>query len=210
MAQRCMAAMGLIVLAPFMGAIAIAVRLTSPGPALFRGARAAPLGTFRILKFRTMAEEASQGIPITAAGDPRVTPVGRVLRRTKLDELPQLVNVVRGEMALVGPRPEDPRYVDWSDPIHRVVFGVRPGITGPAALAFRDEEVVLAREAGLIARRAGRDRATREDIERAYREVLLPAKLALEAEYLRTRTVRGDLAILGRTIEEVLRRTARS
>ena len=110
------------------------------------------------------------GSAITAAGDSRVTPIGRRLRRTKLDELPQLWNVVRGEMALVGPRPEDPRYVDLSDPLQRVVLSVPPGITGPTALAFADEEQRLAAAALAVARAAGRGKATEADLERAYRE----------------------------------------
>src|SRR4029450_13443700 len=97
--------------------------------------------------------------PTPAAGDPRVTSPGPLLRRTKLDELPQLWNVVRGDMALVGPRPEDPRYVDLGDPLHQTVFGALPGITGPTALAYRDEETVLADAALVVARASGRGRA---------------------------------------------------
>jgi len=193
-------------MAPVLIALAMAVRVTSPGPVLFRGTRVAPRGTFTILKFRTMVHGAA-GIPVTAAGDPRITRIGRFLRRTKLDELPQLINVARGEMALVGPRPEDPRYVDIADPVHRVVFGVLPGVTGPAALTFRREEAILAGEALRVARRSGRIHPTEVDIESAYREMLLPEKLALEAAYLRNRTIRSDLGILARTIVEVFRDT---
>jgi lipopolysaccharide/colanic/teichoic acid biosynthesis glycosyltransferase len=157
-----------------------------------------------------MVVGAAAGAPgVTAAGDPRVTRLGRTLRRTKLDELPQLWNVVRGEMALVGPRPEDPRYVDPGDPIHRLVFAAQPGITGPTALAFRDEERLLAAAAFEVARTDGRDTATDADLDRAYRDIILPAKLAMDADYLRTRSWRGDLALLGRTIGQVLGRSSR-
>lgn len=145
------------------------------------------------------------GAGITIAGDPRVTPVGRFLRRTKLDELPQLWNVARGEMLLVGPRPEDPRYVDWQDPTHQRVFAATPGITGPAAIAFRNEEDVLATEARSLATLDGRPTVTESDLDRAYRKTVLPAKLALDAEYLDRRSFRHDLEILWRTVRAVLR-----
>jgi lipopolysaccharide/colanic/teichoic acid biosynthesis glycosyltransferase len=108
-------------------------------------------------------------------------------------------------MALVGPRPEDPRYVDWADPRHALVFTRQPGITGPTALEFADEEDRLAAAALSLARADGRDRATEHDLDRAYRETILPAKLAMDAEYLQTRSTKGDLAILARTIRQVLR-----
>jgi lipopolysaccharide/colanic/teichoic acid biosynthesis glycosyltransferase len=146
------------------------------------------------------ADAAATGPGITAGGDRRVTRLGRLLRRTKLDELPQLWNVVRGDMALVGPRPEDPRYVDLDDPLHAVVFAALPGITGPTALAYRDEESVLAAASLEIAASRGRDIATDEDLDRAYREVILPAKLAMDAEYLRTRSWKGDLRIILATV----------
>jgi lipopolysaccharide/colanic/teichoic acid biosynthesis glycosyltransferase len=143
---------------------------------------------------------AAAGPGITAAGDRRVTRLGRLLRRTKLDELPQLWNVVRGDMALVGPRPEDPRYVDLSDPLHATVFGALPGITGPTALAYRDEERLLADAANAIARSRGRDSGTTDDLEEAYREVILPAKLRLDAGYLRERSLQGDVSALLATV----------
>jgi lipopolysaccharide/colanic/teichoic acid biosynthesis glycosyltransferase len=143
---------------------------------------------------------AASGPGITAAGDVRITRLGRLLRRTKLDELPQLWDVVRGEMTLVGPRPEDPRYVDLADPLHRAVFAALPGITGPTALAYRDEEAILAAAAREMAASDGRSVATEADLDRAYREVVLPAKLAMDAAYLATRSTRSDLVVLGRTI----------
>jgi lipopolysaccharide/colanic/teichoic acid biosynthesis glycosyltransferase len=145
-------------------------------------------------------DAAASGIGITAAADPRVTHLGRVLRRSRLDELPQLWNVVRGEMALVGPRPEDPRFVDWDDPLHALVFRALPGITGPTALAFRDEELMLAEAAVARARANGRTEADLKDIEQAYREGILPRKLAMDADYLQDRSIRSDLAVIARTL----------
>ncbi len=130
----------------------------------------------------------NEGPRITARDDRRVTSVGRVLRRFRLDELPQLINVVRGEMSLVGPRPEVPAFVDMTDPLHRLVFSAKPGITGLAQLEFHDEARLLAGE----------------DPERRYREVVLPAKLRLDAEYLDRRSTMLDLAILFRTIRAVV------
>jgi lipopolysaccharide/colanic/teichoic acid biosynthesis glycosyltransferase len=198
------------VLSPLICVLAVTVRLTSPGPAFHRARRVGPHGQFTLHKLRTMRSGAAAAGPgVTAAGDARVTALGRFLRRTKLDELPQLWDVVRGDMALVGPRPEDPRYVDLTIPLHRVVFSARPGITGPTALAYRDEESVLAAAALEVARADDRDVANDDDLDRAYRETVLPAKLAMDAEYLRTRTVRGDLAVLGQTIAQVLPHPAR-
>lgn len=209
-AQRILALVGIVVLAPVLGALALAVRLDSPGPILYRSRRIARLQEFDMLKFRTMRSVPSGEAPaVTALGDPRITRIGGVLRRSKLDELPQLWNVVRGEMLLVGPRPEDPRYADPADPLHRLVFSERPGITGATALAYRDEERLLANEAKKLAVASGREQPGTDDIERAYSQIILPAKLAMDSEYLRTRSTRGDLAILGRTIGQVLGRTTR-
>ena len=199
--QRLLAAVGLVVLGPLILALGLAARLTSPGPAFHRAVRVRPGGTFTLYKIRTMRADASTSGPgITAGGDPRVTRFGRLLRRTKLDELPQLWNVVRGDMLLVGPRPEDPRYVDLADPLHARVFGARPGITGPTAIAYRDEESVLAAAALDVARADGRDAATPADLDRAYRDTILPAKLRLDAEYLAGRSALADLRILAATV----------
>jgi len=199
--QRLAAVLGLVILGPLILALGLAVRLTSSGPAFHRATRARSGGTFTLYKLRSMRADADAGGPgVTMAGDARVTRLGRLLRRTKLDELPQLWNVVRGDMALVGPRPEDPRYVDLADPLHARVFGARPGITGPTALAYRDEESVLAAAAIGLARADGRETASPDDLDRAYRERILPAKLGMDARYLDTRTWRGDLAILWATI----------
>lgn len=207
---RLIAALALVLVSPLLAVLAVAIRLTSRGPAFFRARRAGPEGDFTLHKLRTMrADPSVDGPHVTASGDARITPIGRFLRRTKLDELPQLWDVVRGEMALVGPRPEDPRYVDRDDPLHREVFAARPGITGPAALAYRHEEALLAELTLEMAHGEGRETSTTGDLDRAYRDIVLPAKLSLDAEYLRTRSTRGDLVILGRTIGQVLRRTTR-
>jgi lipopolysaccharide/colanic/teichoic acid biosynthesis glycosyltransferase len=175
---------------PILAATAVANRLSDDHGRLFHHAvRIGEHGLpFRALKLRTMRIDIA-GSAVTAAGDARITPVGRFLRNTKLDELPQLWNVLRGQMTLVGPRPEDPRYVDWSDPLHRVVFSARPGITGPAQIQFRHEEDLLP---------AG-------EIERTYIERILPAKLALDAAYLEHRSLGADLRILARTLLAVAR-----
>jgi lipopolysaccharide/colanic/teichoic acid biosynthesis glycosyltransferase len=178
------AAAGLAVLGPVLVGIGALVRLTSPGPALFRQERVGRDGRpFEILKFRTMVA-GGQGPQVTRAGDARVTRVGRLLRRTKLDELPQLVNVLRGDMSLVGPRPEVPRYVAMYTPEQRRVLSVRPGITDWASIAYADEEAVLARY---------------PDLERAYVEEVMPRKLALNLRYLERRGLATDLAILWQT-----------
>lgn len=179
----------LVLVAPVLVGIAMAMRVTGDrGPFFYRAVRVGEDGTtITILKIRTMVH-GSGGAGITRAEDPRVTRLGRILRRYRVDELPQLINVVRGEMSLVGPRPEDPRYVDWADPVHRRVFTAKPGITGLAQLEFHDEARLLG---GL-------------DVEEAYRRDVLPAKLALDVEYLDRRSIRLDLQILARTVGAVV------
>jgi lipopolysaccharide/colanic/teichoic acid biosynthesis glycosyltransferase len=180
----------LVVAAPIMLAMALAMRLGGDGgPFLFRAVRVGEGGkTFTVLKVRTMSADA-QGAGITGQGDPRVTRLGRVLRRYRLDELPQLINVLRGEMSLVGPRPEDPKFVDWSDPVHRRVFTAKPGITGLAQLEFHDEARWL----------------VGPDIEDQYRNMVLPAKLQLDVRYLEQRSLLLDLKIMLRTARAVWR-----
>ena len=175
---------GLGLLWPVLAAAAVAVKLSSPGPVLFRQERVGRHGRpFRILKFRSMRAGAN-GPAVTASGDERVTPVGRLLRRYKLDELPQLWNVLVGEMSLVGPRPEVPRYVDRFPADYERILTIRPGITDRAALEYRDEESVLAGAA---------------DPEAAYVDVVLPAKIALYHRYLDEMSLRTDLALVLRT-----------
>jgi len=181
--------LGAVAAAPILAAVMVAMRLGGDrGPFLYRAARVGERGAvFEVLKIRTMTVGA-QGAGITGPGDPRITPLGRFLRRYRLDELPQLVNVLRGEMSLVGPRPEDPRFVDWSDPVHRRVFTAKPGITGLAQLDFHDEA----------------ERLSGPDIEERYRREILPAKLRLDVQYLDRRSVLLDLRILARTARTLL------
>jgi lipopolysaccharide/colanic/teichoic acid biosynthesis glycosyltransferase len=157
------------------------VRLTSRGPGLFRQTRVGRGGrTFVILKLRTM--RSAPGTLITAAGDPRITPLGRWLRRTKLDEVPQLINVLRGDMSMVGPRPDVPEQVRLYPPADAaLLLSVRPGITDAASIAFRDEERLLASYA---------------DPERAYAELVLPRKLDLARQYVRRQSFAYDLRLL--------------
>jgi lipopolysaccharide/colanic/teichoic acid biosynthesis glycosyltransferase len=171
--------------APILVAVWIAMRLSGDrDPFLHRAERIGEHGKpFFALKVRSMAV-AHNGPRITLADDHRITPVGRFIRRFRIDELPQLVNVLRGEMSLVGPRPEDPRYVDLADPLHRRVFTARPGITGLAQLEFHDEAAML----------------VGPDAERVYREQILPAKLRIDADYLARRSVRLDIEIMARTV----------
>lgn len=187
------AALGLLILSPLMLLIAATVRVDSRGPALFRQVRVGRGSrTFKLLKFRTM-QAASAGPLITAAGDRRVTRVGGFLRRSKLDELPQLFNVLAGDMSLVGPRPEVPRYVEMYPPeLRSLVLSVRPGITDEASIEFRDESALL---------------AGASDVEKVYVSEILPRKLELYARYVRNHSIRGDLRILLRTIVLLLKRT---
>jgi len=182
-------AAGLLFLSPLFAILAIAVKVSSPGPAFHRGERIGRGGKpFRLYKFRSM-RVAEGGAAITRAGDPRVTAVGRFLRRTKLDELPQLINVLTGDMSLVGPRPEAPRYVEMYDEEQRRILAARPGITSPASLLYRSEEEQL----------------VGPEWERLYVETIMPAKLRIDLEYLEDRTLVSDLRVIARTIAALLR-----
>lgn len=176
--------------APVIGALAVLVKLDSKGPAFFVqqrvGRHREPL---RIFKLRSMVANAS-GPAVTAAGDDRITRLGRLLRKTKLDELPQLLNVVKGEMSLVGPRPEAERYVRHYRPEWEPLLEVRPGITDLASLVFRDEEELLA---------AARDK------ERAYLEAVMPAKLKVALEGVQRSSPLYDARIVARTFAAVLK-----
>jgi len=180
------ALVGLNVLLPALAIVAVLVRRSSPGPVLFRQTRMGFQGKdFTLFKFRTMTVRSGSETGAFDAGDgSRVTKIGRFLRATKLDELPQLWNVIRGDMALVGPRPEVRKWVEVNPERWAIVHAVRPGITDPAAILYRDEEKIL---------------ASVPDPERLYREEILPRKLDLYVEYVRTRTFWADLKILGQT-----------
>jgi len=182
--------LGLLVLAPVLLLLALLVRVGSRGPALFKQARVGQNGrTFELVKFRSM-RIGERGAQITTGGDSRVTGVGRWLRKFKLDELPQLWNVIRGEMGLVGPRPEVPAYVDLDDPTWQRVLSVRPGLTDPVTVELRNEEELL---------------AGAEDPGAFYQQILQPYKLQCYERYVEERTARSDLNILGQTMMAVLR-----
>lgn len=189
--DRAVSGIALVALAPVFGAVALAVKVDSAGPVFFRQERVGLDGKpFRIHKFRTMANKKPR-INVSAAGDPRVTRVGRVLRKSKLDELPQLIDVVSGKMSIVGPRPEVPEYVEqWPAELRPVILSVRPGITDPASITYRNEAEEL----------AGAD-----DPEQYYVDVLLPRKVELYADYVRNRTFLGDLKLIGQTVIAVIR-----
>jgi len=176
---------GLILISPVLGIIAIAVRLTSPGPVIFRQQRAGQnRKLFTIYKFRTMVENSEAiGPGHTAKGDPRVTSVGCVLRRFKLDELPQLYNVLRGDMSLVGPRPKLPNH----DP---APMACRPGVTGAATLAFRHEARILSN-------------VPADRIEGFYQQYIVPCKLRLDSEYMERATLLSDIRVLFATVLRV-------
>jgi lipopolysaccharide/colanic/teichoic acid biosynthesis glycosyltransferase len=175
---------GLIFLSPLLCLIAIAIKRDSPGPVFYRGRRAGRGGgIFQILKFRTMFENprSYNGVKITAEDDPRITPMGNWLRNTKLNEFPQLWNVLKGEMSLVGPRPEDPDIVaQWPEEIKKEILSIRPGITSPASVLFRDEEGML----------------NGKKVMEFYLDLIQPSKMRLDQLYVRNRTAWLDLDVL--------------
>jgi lipopolysaccharide/colanic/teichoic acid biosynthesis glycosyltransferase len=181
----------LILVAPILGAVAVAIKLGSPGPVFFRQARIGLNGrSFQMYKFRTMAVGADRAGPSsTTADDPRVTSVGRVLRRLNLDELPQFVNVLKGDMSVVGPRPQVPWAVERYTPEERVILSVRPGITDWASLWVGDEGERL------------RDST---DPDRDYLEQIWPEKRRLQLEYIRSRSLAVDVVIVLKTIKSHL------
>jgi lipopolysaccharide/colanic/teichoic acid biosynthesis glycosyltransferase len=188
---------GLLVLAPLLLAVALWVRLDSPGPVLFRQVRVGRHGVpFEIYKFRTMTHRpdggrGSDGPQLTVGQDARVTRAGRFLRHYKLDELPQLLNVLEGTMSLVGPRPEVPRYVECYPPeVRNTVLSVAPGITDLAAILYRDESAILGQA---------------RDPERAYVETILPVKLEYYQRYVRERSFWLDLRIIFQTLAAIVR-----
>ena len=187
-----MATFGVLFLSPLLAAIAIWIRLDSPGPVLFRQVRVGRHGQlFDILKFRTMSVQPAPQRLLTVGHDARVTRAGHFLRKYKLDELPQLFNVVQGTMSLVGPRPEVPRYVACYPPRERdLVLSVRPGVTDWASILYRDESTILGQA---------------QDPEQAYIDAILPAKLEYYLRYVRERSFWVDLLIIFRTLRAIAR-----
>jgi lipopolysaccharide/colanic/teichoic acid biosynthesis glycosyltransferase len=174
-----------ILLSPVLLLAALVVKCSSSGPIFYRARRVGKDGRlFDVYKFRTMVvDAAARGPRVTRSGDTRVTGAGRFLRRSKVDELPQLFNVLKGDMSLVGPRPEDPRYVKSYSQDQLQVLRVKPGITSPATVLHRHEEQML----------------TGPDWETRYRNEILPAKVQIELNYLSRRTLSQDLLILAQT-----------
>jgi len=180
---------GIIVLAPLLLSVGIVIKLTSPGPVFYRGVRTGLYGKpFRLMKFRTMVQDAEvQGGPSTGLDDARVTSVGRVLRRLKFDELPNLFNVVIGEMSLVGPRPEVPQYTALYTGDEKLILTVRPGITDLSSLHFID----LQSHIGAV------------DVDANFERLVLPEKNRLRVEYVMNWSLLGDIKILARTIARI-------
>ena len=184
----------LVLLSPVFLGLALSVKLTSSGPVLYRAVRIGRDGrTFVMYKFRSMWASGPSEPRITRAGDPRITPVGRILRRNKLDELPQLWNVLKGEMSMVGSRPQDPRYFAHYTAEQRRVFDHLPGLVSAANVAYLREEELLDRSG--------------ESLEDYYLNVVMPDKLRLDIAYLARRTFLTDLGLLWRAGFGVLRRT---
>lgn len=180
---------GLIIVAPVLTIFAIFIKANSRGHILFRQKRVGLNGeTFTLYKLRTMAET-KKGLMITSADDSRVTAVGKLLRKSKIDELPELWNVLRGDMSFVGPRPEVPEFVDLDDSIWQEILSHKPGITDPVTLRLRNEEQLLAQVI---------------DKERYYREVVQPYKLRGYANFIRDKSWKTDVRIIGRTLKAVV------
>jgi lipopolysaccharide/colanic/teichoic acid biosynthesis glycosyltransferase len=184
------AVVGLIVFSPILLLVAVLIKLDSRGPVFFRQERIGyGFRPFLIWKFRTMVQDAAgKGGLITVGQDSRITRIGRVLRKTKLDELPQLINVLKGEMSLVGPRPEVRRYVQLFRQDYEEILQVLPGITDPASLHYRNEAEVLGQMS---------------DPELAYIAHLLPEKIRLAKEYRKQASLRTDLTVIAKTLVSI-------
>jgi lipopolysaccharide/colanic/teichoic acid biosynthesis glycosyltransferase len=188
-----LAFVGICLLSPFFLVIAAIIKFDSRGPVFFLQPRVGRHGRiFEIRKFRSMTNSTgSSGALVTAANDRRITKAGRILRRSKIDELPQLINVLKGEMSFVGPRPEVPKYVALYPPaLREVILSVRPGITDPSSIWFSNEEQLLSES---------------EAPERTYIEDILPRKIELAADYVRSRTLAGDLFLIVQTLTKLTR-----
>lgn len=183
-------ALGIVFLSPLLAIVALSIKLTSKGPVIYRQVR---LGRqkipFHLYKFRTMGIADAEGLKFTTLDDPRVTKVGRYLRKFKLDELPQLINVLKGDMSFVGPRPELPEFAEHFPDAFQKILEVRPGVTDLASIKFRDESKLI--ESGT-------------DVERIYLEKILPKKLAYNMEYLEKRGFFYDLSLIFRTLYAII------
>ena len=182
---------GLVLIAPIFLAIALAIKLDSPGPVFYKGLRVGKQGKeFRMFKFRSMVQNADKiGGPSTAGDDPRLTRMGKFLKKFQLDELPQLINVIKGEMSIVGPRPEVPFYVDMmTEEEKRVILSVRPGMTDWASLWNFHEGEILRGSA---------------DPEKTYQEKIRPEKMRLQMEYVRERNFLVDVNIILQTVLKI-------
>lgn len=189
-----LASIGLALTSPIFVVVAVLIKLEDGGPVFYRGTRAGRYGApFRMWKFRTMVPDAeSRGGPSAGDGDPRITRIGQRLRRYKLDEVPQFINVLAGQMSLVGPRPEVLQYVAMYSEEEKVILSVRPGVTDLATLWNSDEGAVLAASA---------------DPERTYLEKIRPTKIRLQLEYVRRQSFWADLVILWRTLTGLVVKT---
>ena len=180
---------GLILLSPLMLLAALAIKLDSPGPIMFRQKRIGKgFHPFLIYKFRTMQEASGRRRSLTVGDDPRITPTGRLLRRTKIDEIPQLINVLKGDMSFVGPRPEVPEFVELFRSEYEEILKVRPGITDLASLKYRDEAAVLEQS---------------ENPEEEYLRRVLPDKINLSKEYIRRSSFFLDLTLILKTVRKL-------
>jgi lipopolysaccharide/colanic/teichoic acid biosynthesis glycosyltransferase len=188
---------GILVLSPLVAAVAIVIKLSSPGPILYTGIRIGQFGKpFRFLKFRTMVVNADKiGGPSTADDDPRVTKLGRTLRRYKLDEIPQLFNVLKGEMSFVGPRPEVPAEVEFYSPEQRELLSAVPGITDWASMKFHNEGEILKGSA---------------NPHQTYQEIIRPEKIRLGLEYVQKRSFWVDMQILFGTLALLIKTRTKS
>jgi len=181
---------GLLLVIPVLGIAALLIKLDSEGPVFFRQERVGRgFKPFLIYKFRTMVQDASKkGLPLTVGNDPRITRIGRFLRKTKVDELPQLINVLKGDMSFVGPRPEVPKYVELFRSDYEEILKIRPGITDLASIKYRDEEAVLRKSA---------------DPEEEYVARILPDKITLAKEYIEKSSFFFDVALIAKTVSKL-------
>ena len=187
-----MSGLGLIVLSPLFLFFSIWIRWDSPGPVFFRQTRVGRFNKdFRIFKFRTMRSDTAPGNLLTVGEDPRITRSGHFLRKYKLDELPQLINVFVGDMSLVGPRPEVRHYVDYWTPEQMHALDVRPGITDPASIRFRNESDLLAQA---------------DDPERYYIDVIMPEKNRMYLDYVRDHSFFKDIAVIIKTLDVIIKK----